>query len=212
MAGGRSRQAAPLERLDVPPAGLSGRSRSCPNRSPWQPAQAPELPGWESSAGCRGCCCPSAGRAAPATGGVALTPGHGTPWQDAAPWGILPSVLPQGRWRQRAGTGPGALDCAQAAGIGEGLCRAFWGGSPGCLSGTAGGDRGWECCVPAGLCCAPPCSPWLQWCQQESRERSRVLPRQRCQHPSALDRVRAAAGTEQGPGRSGHPRGAVGQG
>lgn len=124
MAGGRSRRAAPLERLDVPPAGLSGRSRSCSNRSPWQPAQAPELPGWESSAGCRGCRCPSAGCAAPTTGGIALRPGHGTPWQDVAPRGILPSVLPQGRQRQRAGTGPGALDCAQAAGIREGLCRA----------------------------------------------------------------------------------------
>lgn len=79
---GRSRRAAPLEWRDVPPAGLSGRSRSCPNRSPWQPAQASELLGWVSSVGCRGAAallrCVHCEWHHP-------VPGHGTPRRDAAP-------------------------------------------------------------------------------------------------------------------------------
>lgn len=214
LAGGRSRRAAPLERLDVPPAGLSGRSRSCSNRSPWQPAQAPELPGWESSAGCRGCRCPSAGCAAPTTGGIALRPGHGTPWQDVAPRGILPSVLPQGRQRQRAGTGPGPWTVPRLPGSGKGCAvqphavPCLLGREPRVLVRHSRWGSGLRVLCPCGALLCPP----VPWWQQESRERSRALPRQRCQHPSAPDRVRAVAGTELGAGQVGASPGSCGSG
>ena len=79
---GRSRRAAPLEWRDVPPAGLSGRSRSCPNRPPGSHHRLQSF--WAGRA-LRGVGAPLPFCAVPAVSGITLMPRHGTPWGDAAP-------------------------------------------------------------------------------------------------------------------------------
>lgn len=216
LAGGRSRRAAPLERLDVPPAGLSGRSRSCPNRSPWQPAQAPELPGWESSAGCRGCRCPSAGCAAPAMGGIALRPGHGTPWQDAAPLeasfplcchkgaGVRGQALGQVPWTvpRLPGSGKGcavqphAVPCLLGREPRVLVRHSRWGSGLGVL------------CPCRALLCPPRA---VVAAAEQGEEQGPAPGSAASTRAHRTESVRWLA-LSWGPGRSGHPRGAVGQG
>lgn len=86
--GGRSWRAAPLEALDVPPAGLSGRSRSCPNRSPGSQHGIPQLPGLGQLCGVQGpllplCCLHWA---VPAAGSIILVLRLRTP-HGRMPWG-----------------------------------------------------------------------------------------------------------------------------
>lgn len=108
LVGGRSWRAAPLEALDVPPAGLSGRSRSCPNRSRGSQHQLLQLAGLGQLCGVQGlplplCCLHWA---LPPVGVMTLVLGHRTPGR-RMPWGvgIPPSVLLQ---ESGAGAGPGA--------------------------------------------------------------------------------------------------------
>lgn len=109
LVGGRSWRAAPLEALDVPPAGLSGRSRSCPNRSPGSRRGLPQLPGPGWPCGARGPPLPlrCLRWAVPATGSVTLVLWRRTP-RGGMPWGGSASLPLRCCGRAGAGAGPGA--------------------------------------------------------------------------------------------------------
>lgn len=88
--GGREELgAAPLEVLDVPPAGLSGRSRSCPNRSPGSQHRLLQLPGLGWQCGAQGPPLPlhCLHWAVPTLGSITLKLGHRTP-RGMVPWGV----------------------------------------------------------------------------------------------------------------------------